>query len=122
MKTVLIIEDNNDIRENTCEMLELRGYKVISANNGIVGLALAREIKPDIIFCDILMPESTGYEVFNGLKEDPSTASIPFIFLTASVEKSEVETGLGMGAKGYLSKPFEANELFAMIRKCLNTD
>src|SRR5665213_1006561 len=100
MKTVLIIEDNNDIRENACEMLELKGYKVLFAVNGKTGIELAKQEKPDVILCDIMMPEANGYEVFNALKEDSRTTAIPFIFLTASVERKEIEAGFGMGAKG----------------------
>jgi CheY-like chemotaxis protein len=122
MKTILVIEDNDDIRENTCELLELEGYKVIFAENGKSGLILAMENKPDIILCDIMMPEADGYEVFNELKNDPATAAIPFIFLTASVEKKAVEMGLGMGAKGYIQKPFDPQELFDTIIRCLNGD
>ena len=119
MKTILLIEDNHDIRENTHEMLELEGYKVLVAMNGKTGLAMAKEKIPDIILCDIMMPEADGNEVFNGLKKDLSTAGIPFIFLTASAEKSEVEAGLGMGANGYIRKPFEPDELFDTIIECL---
>ncbi len=121
MKTILVIEDNREIRENTCELLELKGYEVIPAMNGRVGLALAKERKPDIILCDIMMPETNGYEVFAGLKEDPTTANIPFIFVTASVERHEVETGLGMGADGYIRKPFDSKELFETIDNNLNS-
>jgi CheY-like chemotaxis protein len=120
MKTILLIEDNNFIRENTCELLELGGYNVIFAANGKTGLNMAREQKPDLILCDIMMPEANGYEVFTGLKNDPGTADIPFIFLTASVEKKEVEAGLGMGASGYVRKPFETEDLFEAIENCLN--
>ena len=119
MEKVLIIEDNTDIRENACEMLDLKGYKAISAVNGKEGIDLARKTKPDIILCDIMMPEANGYEVFNALKNDPLTAHIPFIFLTASVEKKEIEAGFGMGAKGYIRKPFEAEEFFETIELCL---
>jgi CheY-like chemotaxis protein len=119
MKTILLIEDNTDIRENTCELLELEGYEVIFAANGKTGLALAKEKKPDIILCDIWMPETDGYEVFNGLSSDAETAIIPFIFLTASVEKKEIEAGFAMGAVGYIKKPFESKELFDTIAKCL---
>ncbi|HLG35411.1 MAG TPA: response regulator [Bacteroidia bacterium] len=122
MKTILLIEDNTNIRENACEMLELEGYKVISAANGKTGIALAKQDKPDIILCDILMPEANGYEVFNDLKNDSETAHIPFVFLTASAERKEVEAGLGMGAKGYISKPFEAEELFGTVARCLNRE
>ena len=119
MKTVLLIEDNHDISENTLEMLELGGYEVLIAMNGKTGLTLAKEKIPDIILCDIMMPEADGYEVFNGLKQNRLTADIPFIFLTASAEKSEVEAGLGMGADGYIRKPFEPEELFDTISACL---
>ncbi len=121
MKTVLIIEDNKDIRENTCEILLLEGYGIISAANGITGLALAKENLPDIILCDIWMPGMNGYEVFENLKKDAKTLKIPFIFLTASADKNEVETGLGMGANGYIRKPFEHDELIYEIERCLNS-
>lgn len=120
MKTILLIEDNNDIRENTCELLELEGYKVILALNGKTGLILAAEHLPDLILCDIMMPEANGYEVFKGLQANPATRIIPFIFLTASVERKEVAAGLEMGANGYIRKPFEPEELFDVIRKSLN--
>ena len=119
MKRILLIEDNNDIRENACELLELEGYKVIQAVNGRSGLILAREHLPDIILCDVMMPEANGYEVFSGLKADPLTAIIPFVFLTSSVEKKEVETGMCMGANGYILKPFDSEELFEVITHCL---
>lgn len=121
MKTVLIIEDNADIRENACEMLELEGYKTLSAPDGKAGIASARQHKPDIILCDIMMPEADGYEVYDTLKTDAATAHIPFIFLTASVQKKDIETGLGMGADGYIKKPFEAEEFFDTIARCLAT-
>ena len=120
MKTILIVEDNSDIRENLCEMLELKGYGVVIAVNGKIGLDLAKEKKPDIILCDIMMPEMEGYNVFSGLKDDPDTMDIPFIFITCSAEKKEVEMGLGIGANGYISKPFDETELFEIIERCLN--
>ncbi len=120
MKTILLIEDNNDIRENTCELLELEGYKVIQALDGKSGLTMARKQLPDLILCDIMMPEADGYEVFNGLQADVSTQSIPFIFLTASAEKKEVSAGLEMGASGYIRKPFDPEDLFKAIRVCFN--
>lgn len=122
MKTILLIEDNLDIRENTCELLELQGYNVVAAANGKIGLAFAKERQPDIILCDIKMPEADGYEVCNGLKDDPKTATIPFIFLTADAEKREVELGLSMGAKAYIRKPFDATELFEIIERCLGSN
>jgi len=119
MKTVLVIEDNLDIRENTCELLELEGYKVLFADNGKTGLILATENKPDIILCDIMMPEANGYEVFDELKDNATTSAIPFIFLTASVEKKDIQAGLDMGANGYIQKPFDPKELFEVISSCI---
>ena len=119
---ILLIEDNDELRENTCEMLELEGYEVIFAANGKNGIALAREKKPDMILCDIMMPEMNGYEVFNGLRNDIKTAHIPFIFLTANGEKKEIALGIAMGAQGYICKPFETQELFDTIASCLKAE
>ncbi|MCQ6959293.1 response regulator transcription factor [Mucilaginibacter aquariorum] len=120
MKTILLIEDNDDIRENTCELLELEGYQVILATNGRSGLILAQEHHPDLILCDIMMPEANGYEVIKELKDDPQTAKIPFIFLTASVEQKAIATGINMGAWAYIRKPFDPQELFEAIDNCFN--
>lgn len=120
MKTILLIEDNNAIRENTCELLEMEGYKVIVALNGKTGIILADEHRPDAIVCDIMMPEADGYEVFNTLRASLSTNTIPLIFLTASAEKKEVAAGLEMGACSYIRKPFDPEELFQALRQCLN--
>lgn len=120
MKTILVIEDNEHIRENACDMLELEGYKAIAAPNGKVGITLAKHSSPDIILCDIMMPEADGYEVLTALKNDGATTHIPFIFLTASVQRNEIEAGLRMGAKGYITKPFEAQDFFDTIARCLD--
>ena len=115
MIRILVIEDNEHIIDNTIELLELRGHQVFSSPNGKNALQFVKECKPQIIFCDIMMPESNGYEVFHSLKKDPQTASIPFIFLTASVEKAEVEAALNSGANGYIKKPFEPKDLYDTI-------
>lgn len=119
MKTVLVIEDNEDIRENTCELLELEGYKVITAINGNAGIILAKEQLPDIILCDIMMPEADGYEVCTVLKQYPSTSAIPFIFISASVEKKAIDEGISLGAVEYIQKPFDPDELFEALTRCL---
>jgi len=119
MKTVLIVEDNTTIRENISEILELRGYAVLVAINGKIGLAIAKEKKPDIILCDIMMPEMDGYNVFSSLKDSPDIANIPFIFITGSADKRDVEHGLIVGANGYITKPFEGNDLCATVERCL---
>ncbi len=120
MEAVLLIEDDQDIRENTCELLEYKGYRVFFADNGWEGLVSAKENAPDLILCDIMMPGMDGYELFNELKNDPKTSQIPFVFLTANTEKKEIEAGLKMGANGYIRKPFELEELFGTIGQCLD--
>ena len=119
MKTVLLIEDNTDIRENTCELLELEGYKVVAADSGETGLFLARENMPDIILCDIMMSGMNGYEVFAELKNDAATSVIPLVFISASVERKAIDSGLAMGAKAYIQKPFDPRELFDVLINCL---
>ncbi|BAU55076.1 response regulator transcription factor [Mucilaginibacter gotjawali] len=120
MITILVIEDNDDIRENTCELLELEGYKAITAIDGNSGIIVAKEQLPDIILCDIMMPEANGYEVCTALKDDPLTASIPFIFISASVEKKAIDVGISLGAVEYIQKPFDPQELFDALKRCLN--
>ncbi|MEO8147818.1 MAG: response regulator [Bacteroidia bacterium] len=119
MINVLLIEDHPDIRENTTEILELAGYNVYVAQNGIVGINMAKEKLPDIILCDILMPEADGWEVIKQLKANEATAEIPFVFITASVEKKEILAGLEMGADSYIPKPFELKELLDTVEACL---
>lgn len=115
MKKILIIEDDKIMRENTAEILELAHYEVLTAPNGKLGSALAKDQKPDLIVCDIMMPELDGYGVLHVLSKDPKTASIPFIFLTAKAEKSEMRKGMELGADDYLTKPFEDTELLSAI-------
>jgi CRP/FNR family transcriptional regulator, polysaccharide utilization system transcription regulator len=114
-KTILLIEDNPDVRENTAEILGLAGYKVITAENGKVGVEKARSADPDLIICDIMMPELEGYGVLMMIGKDPKTASIPFIFLTAKTEKSDIRKGMNMGADDYITKPFDEVELLEAI-------
>src|SRR5665648_207127 len=119
MKKILIIEDDKIIRENTVEILELAQYEVASAPNGKIGTALAKEIKTDLIVCDIMRPEIDGYWFLYLLSKDPMTAAIPFIFLTAKAEKSEIRKGMELGADDYLTKPFEDTELLSAIQSRL---
>lgn len=119
MKRVLVIEDDLTIRENTIEILELNNYQPIAAENGVEGVIAAKTHLPDLILCDILMPELNGYGVIKELKANPSTARIPFIFLSASVEKNEIRLGLELGADLYLKKPFGLEELMEAIEKLL---
>ncbi|MFD2144022.1 response regulator transcription factor [Mucilaginibacter antarcticus] len=118
-KKVLIIEDNDDIRENVIEILELAGYTVTSANNGKTGVELAFQDVPDIILCDIMMPEMDGYGVLYLLSKRPETIAVPFIFLTAKAEHFDRRKGMEMGADDYLTKPFDDMELLSAIESRL---
>lgn len=115
MKKVLLIEDDTALRENTAELLELSNFEVITAPNGRVGIALAKENAPDIIVCDIMMPEVDGYGVLEALSLDSKTNLIPFIFLSAKTEHKEIRKGMDLGADDYLTKPFEEDELISAL-------
>jgi len=114
-KTILVIDDNNDLRENTAEILDLAGYKTLTAENGKRGVEVASREKPDLIVCDIMMPELDGYGVLHLLKKNPETDRIPFIFLTAKTERSDFRKGMEMGADDYVTKPLEDIELLNAI-------
>lgn len=119
-KTILIIEDNEDIRENTAEILELANYTVLKTDNGRMGVELAQQHLPDLILCDIMMPELDGYGVLYLLGKNPQTSTIPFIFLTAKAERVDMRKGMEMGADDYLTKPFDDVELMNSIESRLN--
>lgn len=115
MKKILLIEDNPDVRENTSEILTLAGYNVLTAPNGKVGVELALKENPDLIICDIMMPELDGYGVLHILSKKPEAANIPFIFLTAKTEKTDIRKGMNLGADDYLTKPFDDTDLLNAI-------
>ena len=115
MKSVLVIDDNQDIRENTAEILELAGYKTFTAENGKRGVEVALKERPDVIVCDIMMPELDGYGVLHLLRKNEQTEQIPFVFLTAKTERSDFRKGMEMGADDYITKPFEDIELLNAI-------
>jgi len=115
MKSVLVIDDNRDIRENTAEILDLAGYKTFTAENGKAGIEIALKEKPNVIVCDIMMPELDGYGVLHLLRKNPEAQNIPFIFLTAKTERSDFRKGMEMGADDYVTKPFEDIELLNAI-------
>ena len=114
-KTILVIDDNNDLRENTAEILELAGYRTVTAENGKRGVDAAIKEKPSLIVCDIMMPELDGYGVLHMLRKNPDTQNIPFIFLTAKTERTDFRKGMEMGADDYVTKPFEDIELLNAI-------
>ncbi|MCK0131618.1 response regulator [Flavobacteriaceae bacterium F08102] len=115
MKKVLLIEDNLDVRENTAEILSLENYEITTAENGKIGVEKAIKLIPDLIICDIMMPELDGYSVFETLSSNPKTAGIPFIFLTAKSDKADMRKGMNLGADDYLTKPFEEADLLDAI-------
>ncbi|MFD2245383.1 response regulator [Pontibacter ruber] len=115
MKKILLIEDNQEIRENTAEILSLANYQVVEAENGKVGVELAKAEQPDLIICDIMMPQLDGYGVLHMLGKNPATSSIPFIFLTAKSEKDDFRKGMNLGADDYLTKPFDDLELLDAV-------
>lgn len=116
MEKILIIDDNNSIRENTAEILELAGYITYTAPNGKKGVEIALKEKPDLIVCDIMMPELDGYGVLHLLKKNKETEQIPFIYLTAKTERSDFRKGMEMGADDYITKPFDDVELLRAIQ------
>jgi CRP-like cAMP-binding protein/CheY-like chemotaxis protein len=118
-KKVLIIEDNIDIRENVVEILELANYQVFEAADGKQGIELAQEHNPDLILCDIMMPELDGYGVLYLLSKNPETSNIPFVFLTAKAERLDLRKGMDLGADDYLTKPFDGVELLNAVESRL---
>ena len=119
MKKILLIEDNDEVRENTSEILELAGYNVVTAKNGKQGVETAGDFNPELIICDIMMPVLDGYGVLHLLSKNPQTASIPFIFLTAKTERSDIRKGMEMGADDYVTKPFDDIELLNAVESRL---
>ncbi|MEO6883329.1 MAG: response regulator [Bacteroidia bacterium] len=121
LKTILLIEDNNDILENLSEYFELKGYKVLIAGNGKMGVELAREHIPNLIICDVLMREMDGHEVLRLLLETARTYDIPFIFSTSNSEKVDRKAALKLGADDYIVKPFQLENLLRMADKWMKS-
>jgi CheY-like chemotaxis protein len=119
MKHILIIENDPTILSNTAELLELEGYHTFTATNGLEGLEMIHRSVPDLILCDLLMPEMDGFTLLKHLGEHPDLKRIPFIFFSAKSDKTAVHLGLRAGADDYLTKPFELETLLESIEKCL---
>lgn len=115
MVKILIIEDEVEIRSNLVELLDLEGYEVVSADNGVTGLLGAIEHTPDLIICDVMMPELDGYDVLQALRQDPKTLTIPFLFLTALADKGDIRRGMTLGADDYLTKPFTRSDVLTAV-------
>jgi CRP-like cAMP-binding protein/CheY-like chemotaxis protein len=115
MKKILLIEDNEDVRSNTAEILELSNYKVIVAENGKIGIERALEHLPDLIICDIMMPVLDGYGVLHAIHKNDAIKNTPFIFLTAKTERGDFRKGMELGADDYITKPFSGTELLNAV-------
>ena len=120
MKKILVIEDEAETLDNLVLMLEMEGFKALSAPNGRAGVAAARRELPDVILCDVSMPQMDGYGVLETLRADSATVSIPFIFLTAKSDKKDLRTGMNLGADDYLTKPASAQDVLAAINARLD--
>lgn len=121
MVSILLIEDDEAIRANLRRFLLLEGYQVLEAQDGAEGLATARRARPDLILCDVLMPQVDGFEVLRQLRQDPATAAIPVIFVSASAEADDRRVGLALGAADYVTKPFALPDLAALIARRLRS-
>jgi DNA-binding NarL/FixJ family response regulator len=119
MKKILVIEDEPEMRRNLTTVLRMEKFQPLGAENGRVGVQLARREKPDLILCDVMMPELDGYGVIAALRADAETVSIPFIFLTAKGEKPDIRAGMNLGADDYLTKPVAKGDLLDAIRSRL---
>ncbi|MDD1420853.1 EAL domain-containing response regulator [Dolichospermum sp. ST_sed1] len=115
MSKILVIEDEESVRDNLLDLLEAESFETVAAANGKIGVEMAMSEYPDLILCDIMMPELDGYGVLAALRQEPSTSTIPFIFLTANAAKSDFRQGMNMGADDYLTKPFTRAELLIAI-------
>jgi CRP/FNR family transcriptional regulator, polysaccharide utilization system transcription regulator len=120
MYKILVIEDHKEVRENIAEILELSGFETKEASNGREGVRMAIEHKPNLIICDIMMPEMDGYSVLHILSNRDDTRAIPFIFLSAKSEKEDFRKGMNLGADDYLTKPFDDRELLQTIERRIN--
>ena len=111
---ILVIEDNQDVRENLIEILELSNFTVLAAEDGLKGVEMAQTQAPDLILCDVMMPKLDGFGVLNILGKRPDTSGIPFVFLTAKAERSDFRRGMNLGADDYVTKPFYNDVLLSV--------
>lgn len=115
-KKILIIEDQATMRRNVALMLQMEGFETATAENGRTGIDLARQQRPDLILCDVMMPEMDGYAVIQALRDDDAFANTPFIFLTAKSDRNDVRIGMNFGADDYLTKPVVRDDLLAAVQ------
>lgn len=115
VKRILVIDDEAKLRRQFADLLVAEGFTVLEARNGREGVDLARREQPDLVMCDITMPEMNGHRVLETLRQEPATAHLPFIFLTGWSEKGDIRTGMNLGADDYLTKPVEPDDLIAAV-------
>ena len=120
MKKILLIDDSVFSRDTITDLLEVENYEVLKAGSGLAGLRLARNEYPDLILCDVVLPDLSGYEVLQALRYSPKTSSIPLVFVSALVTPAEILQGLRLGAEAYVTKPFTIDELLGTIGASLN--
>ena len=121
-KKILIIDDNAEVRDMLHDMLTFKGYAVNTAENGVEATDTLSEVDPDLIICDIAMPDKDGFQVLEEVRASDKYEKVPFVFLTASMLQSEEEKIIQTSADGYLMKPYNSVQLFAMIDKLLTKD
>jgi len=117
MAKILVIEDEPELRANVARLLKAEGYEVVTAANGVTGAEMALAQPPDLIICDIAMPEMDGFGVLFSLRENVTTSNVPFIFLTASTRTYDRNFGVELGANDYITKPFKLQDLLDAVRK-----
>ena len=121
MPKILVIEDEPQMRKNILTILVMEGFDALGAENGRLGLEMIQTHQPDLILCDVMMPELDGYAVLKALRADPATAEIPFVFLTAKGERGDFRAGMNLGADDYLTKPVVLDDLLKAIHVRLKT-
>ena len=119
MGKILVIEDEEALRHTILDLLEMENHQAVAAENGLSGLSLTRKEQPDLVICDVMMPELDGYDVLKSLRADVATAKLPFLLLSAKATKADLGYGLSLGATAYLTKPFTLTELLEVINSCL---
>ncbi|MBV6654485.1 MAG: response regulator [Mameliella sp.] len=117
MKRILLIEDTPNIRENIAEYFEIKGYSVATAENGKEGWEALQNQTPDLVICDVKMPKLSGFEIKARANQDEKLKDIPFVFLSAAAQKADISKGKALGARAYLTKPFDMNELLKLVEE-----
>lgn len=114
-KRILVVDDEKMLRESICTLLDLYGYQAVGAENGLQARQLIDDFKPDLILCDVKMPQMDGYEFIHSLRQGSGSIGTPFIFMSAKVEKDDIRKGMNLGADDYLTKPFVKEDLLKAI-------